>query len=246
MVLNFSSEEVRIYLGRSTRRIVHPYGIEFNVLYYNCDELSLIRRATEHDDKSNCASDLYTDPHYEKDGAYLKYNPIDIGTIWVLNPIDRIYQPVPAILSSYASGLSLLRHKLNLKYARTLVKESVDEEALLRAHKEINQMILNVSVKDAERLGRVLGRNLGLSRDPGDVVIPTPPEPPSASPAPNATPMQRESTAPPIEPASKPVSQRDPPHPEPAPVLSPSTDESDYGDLAAIAQQWTTSSGASP
>src|SRR5690606_10000454 len=131
MVLNFTREEICTYLGRTDRRTIQSYGIEFECLFYNCDELAVVRRLMSPYDrgrKSLPADDpASADPSDNSDGkVFLKFDPMDIGAIWVLNPLDRIYIRVPAVLEEYASGLSLRRHKLNVAYARQLVKDVVD------------------------------------------------------------------------------------------------------------------------
>ncbi|WP_370307315.1 Mu transposase C-terminal domain-containing protein [Sinimarinibacterium flocculans] len=159
MVLNFSEEEIRVYLSRSARASLHSYGVEFKGLYYNNTELSLLRRHVEVDRRHANGGDL---PHSQvEDGKlYFKYSPSDIGSIWVLDPIAGQYIRTEAVFAEYARGMTLRRHELNLQYARQFAKTFVDEAALLRAHDELTTIIRSTTVHDAERLGRAFARGV--------------------------------------------------------------------------------------
>jgi hypothetical protein len=158
MVLTFSENEVRIYLARSKRGGVFSYGIEFNGLLFNNDELAMIRRHTQvHRHHANGA-DQVADEKFDEKGIFYKYDPSDLGCIWVLDPIANIYVEVPCTFPEYAKGMTLRRHLLNLQYAKTRVKDVVDEQALAQAHQELSEMIRNATVHDAERLGKAFAR----------------------------------------------------------------------------------------
>lgn len=173
MVLNFSEDEIRVYTGRSTRRVVHSYGVELKVLIYNSDDLKHLRQEAERNPRHVNSADTVTDPDFEENGVYLKYDPLNLGSIWALDPVDRLYLKVPALLRDYAEGMTLRRHQLNLQYARQLVKDSVDEEALLRAHRELTEIINKASIHDAERLGKIFARGI-LPEPPKPVQDPAP------------------------------------------------------------------------
>lgn len=49
-----------------------------------------------------------------------RYNPYDLGSIFVLDPRDRQYFRVPSIYPDYANGLSLYQHKLVLRFEANL------------------------------------------------------------------------------------------------------------------------------
>lgn len=235
MVLNFTRNEIDVYLGRTDRRVVHSYGIEFENLFYNNDELAVVRRLMSPYDRGRKAlpSDdpARVDPTSTADGkVFLKFNPADLGQIWVLNPLDRTYISVEAVLKEYATGLSLRRHKLNVAYARKLVESVVDETALLRAHAEINELISKASISDAERLGKALGRSLGLSLPSPDTPTPEQDAPPAAG-LPAASPNASPDSSDVISPAA-PIPTGDV---APAPQIS----SDDYDDLSAEADAWS-------
>lgn len=236
MVLNFSKEEICVYLARSTRRTIHSYGVEFFGLYYNCDELAHIRRHTEVNKRHVNANAITSDPDYASSGNYLKYDPLDLSVIWVLDPLSRTYIVVPAVMEDYAIGMSLRRHRLNLQYARQSVKDVVTEAELLRAHGEVTALIRSMSIHDAERVGKSLAR----------AAIPTLP----AASTNAATSSDQALAAPPALPLP-------PPDPSPrAPLLSdpsynadnmtaqqqtaPSQPASNDSDIENLANSWTT------
>lgn len=235
MVLNFTRQEICAYLGRTDRRTIQSYGIEFECLFYNNDELAVVRRLMSPYDRGRkprptddpaAKGSVEEDPASNADGkVFLKFDPMDIGAIWVLNPLDRVYVCVPAVFEEYAKGLSLRRHKLNVAYARQLVKSVVDEPALLRAHLEIDELIAKASVHDAERLGKALGRSLGLSLPSPDTPSPEGDAPPKAPAGPTGTP--------PADTPAEPEASTDKTDDVPTPALS-----DDYDDLNAAAEAW--------
>lgn len=235
MVLNHTHQEICVYLGRTDRRTIHSYGIEFECLFYNSKELSVVYRLMSPYDRGRKALPVddpaYEDPEGKTDGkVFLKYDPMDIGAIWVLNPLDRVYAHVPALLKEYAVGMSMRRHKLNVAYARQLVATVVDEAALLRAHMEINALIASASIHDAERLGKALGRSLGLSLPSPDKPTPEQDAPPAAnSPPGSAPPMPAASGA-----SDSPAINRDT-----EVVPTPRVPSDDYDDLSIEAEAWS-------
>lgn len=150
--VDFKDEEVRVYCGKTARRSLRSYGVELLGLYFASDELSALRRHLER-------SQYYAGSSDRKDRRLLiKYNPLDLGRLWVLDPIAGLYVEAKAVDFQYADGLSLHRHRLNVSYARKKNAGAVDAAALVRANAEIDQMIASMSLTDAERLGGALAR----------------------------------------------------------------------------------------
>ena len=147
--------EVRIYLGSVIRRALHPYGIEMFGLTYSSPELTLLRQQTERNPRHISREQ---DPDGEK--FFVKYDPSDLGSIWVLDPLANLYVQADCSLKDYAKGLSKHRHKINRALARTRTKTFVDAKGLIEAHRMIDDMIRNLSVTAAERLGSSLARAL--------------------------------------------------------------------------------------
>ncbi|MDQ3930750.1 MAG: Mu transposase C-terminal domain-containing protein, partial [Chloroflexota bacterium] len=131
-----SLEELRILLGRTTERALHHYGIEFESLLYNCAELGPLRAAM-----MSRSAILKRNAGTEKASGLVKvkYDPGDLGAIHVYDPFDQRYFYVPA-LSEYAHGLSLWKHRVIMRVARTM-RDKVDEVALGLAYRKIQEVV---------------------------------------------------------------------------------------------------------
>lgn len=120
-----SAEELRILLGRVAYRTIQPYGIEFEVLRYNCSELALLRtRMRKQDDRR----------------VKFKYHPSDLSRIWVYNPFDKQYIEVPALAQEYTQGLSLWKHRVIRNFVLSQ-QGKVDIVALGRAQRKIQEIV---------------------------------------------------------------------------------------------------------
>ena len=150
-----SDEEVRIYCGRTARRSLQPYGIEIVGLYFASNELSDLRRHIERS-RHHVSSE---GPDLSKK-LLIKYDPRDLGCIWVLDPIANVYIAAKAVDENYAKGLSLHRHRMNTRLAKHKAKKYVDAVALVEASDEIDQMIADMTITDAERLRSALAQAL--------------------------------------------------------------------------------------
>jgi putative transposase len=120
-----SVQELQILLGRVEDRTIQPYGIEFESLRYNSSDLIPLRtRMSKQDDKK----------------VKFKYNPGDLGCIWVRDPFNNEYIEVPAVGKQYATGLSLWKHRV----IRNLVlceQGKVDIVALGLAQRKIQRIV---------------------------------------------------------------------------------------------------------
>lgn len=117
-----NAKELSILLGRTSHRTIHHYGIEFESLQYNCDELVALR----------------TKLKGEK--TKIKYHPADISCLYAYNPFENIYIKVPALDQQYTTGLSLWKHRI---VRQTVLKEQdrVDIVALGYAKRKIQQIV---------------------------------------------------------------------------------------------------------
>lgn len=108
-------------LGKTLTRTIQHYGIEFESLRYNSDELSLLRR--KHDSK-----------------VIIKYDPNDISKIYVLDPSSQNkYITVPCNDQIYARK-TLFQHQLIKKFNRRL-NLTISVENLMRAEDRIIEII---------------------------------------------------------------------------------------------------------
>lgn len=158
---DLSDDEVRVYLCSTERRALHPYGIELYGLTYTSTDLTMLRQQIDRHPR-------FISRNKTEDGRLIvKYDPLDLGSIYVLDPISNTYISAKCTIETYAKGLTKHRHRLNRVQARLHVADYVDAKALLRASREIDQMIANLSISDAERLGKALARAMKL---PGSTV----------------------------------------------------------------------------
>lgn len=151
--------EIKVYLGACERRALHPYGIELKGLTYTSPELTLLRQQIQR--HPNFAS-REKDPSTGK--LLIKYSPADVGSVYVLDPLSNTYIEAKCTLFDYANGLTMHRHRLNLAYARHLAKGTVNAKDLIEASLQLDQMIADLSVTQAERIGAKLARALPSTR----------------------------------------------------------------------------------
>jgi putative transposase len=117
-------QDLRVLLGRIETRIITKYGIAFECLDYNSEELKFLRM------------DVGSMP------IKFKYDPTDIAVIYVHDPRNERYLTVPALDQRYAKGLSLWQHQVIKRYAREALNVNPeDTAALLRAKKTIQDIV---------------------------------------------------------------------------------------------------------
>lgn len=114
--------ELDIMLASVDSRSIHHYGIEFENLIYNSAELGPLRAALR------------------GQAVKIKYQAGDLGRIYVYHPFEQRYIEVPAHAQEYADGLSLWKHKIVVRLARTL-GDKVDMVALGRARRKIQEVV---------------------------------------------------------------------------------------------------------
>jgi putative transposase len=116
-------EDLQVLLGDVEYRTIQPYGIALFDLTYNDDVLARLRRGRK--------------GHSFK----IKYDPGDISVIYVLDPDNDMFIPVPAESQQYTKGLSLWQHRVIQRHARRATDRNVDVIALCRAKEEIIRII---------------------------------------------------------------------------------------------------------
>lgn len=114
--------ELEVLIGHIAWRVVGP-TIEIFGLLYSCDGLSVLRQ------------------QLKGKKAKIKFNPEDISLIWVYDPANGIFIPVPALDQEYTRGLSLWEHNIIREYAKRRTNGYVNLEELWKAREEINSVI---------------------------------------------------------------------------------------------------------
>ena len=122
--LPVNSEFLDVALGYTEERVVSNRGIELDNLFYNDEELAMVRRALE--------------PHKR---VIIKRDPLDLSLIHVYDEKQDKYLAVPAIDQDYSKGLTLYQHTVISRYVRERLKRSVDVFALARAKQEVQEIV---------------------------------------------------------------------------------------------------------
>ncbi|NUT60154.1 Mu transposase C-terminal domain-containing protein [Herbaspirillum sp. C9C3] len=119
-----SVAHLSVAFGRSETRTLRHDGIRLHNLIYNSAEMDELR---------------------EKYGAVqtvtYKYQPADIGSIFVQHPNKKRYIEVPCIAPDYAKGLSKWQHDLIRKIAKERLKSRIDIDALRRAKAYLRELV---------------------------------------------------------------------------------------------------------
>jgi putative transposase len=115
-------DDLRVLLARIAERQITASGIQFENLFYNCEELAALHRKGI---KS----------------VSIKYDPTDLGAIYVFDPRRDRYITVPALEQKYAKGLSLWQHQVIKRYIRKMMKVEVDTDSLRKARKTVQKVV---------------------------------------------------------------------------------------------------------
>ncbi len=155
--LPHSAEEVRILLYRSETRTVQRQGIAFENLFYNSSRLAAIRTKLS-----------------KGETVRFKYNPADLGMIYVSDPTDNgRWLPVPSVNSEYTTGLSLWKHRVINDFVLRQKRE-VHIEDLAAAQAHIRQIVeAEFRVTRRQRTRHTAARFLGIAVSDAKVAAPT-------------------------------------------------------------------------
>ena len=131
----YSSEKLDIIISISEERKLQRYGLKFDSIIYDSRELFDYR----------CRKGFIE--------VKLKYNPDDLGKIYVLDEDKQEFFDVFAQNFEYANRLSKYQHKVIKKYIRDKLNDDVNTENLARAKQEI-QNIINSEIKSKKAKSR--------------------------------------------------------------------------------------------
>lgn len=122
--LPVNNEILDVALGYTEERVPTARGIELDNLFYNDDDLALVRRTLDSSKK-----------------VIIKRNPSDLSLIHVYDERHNRYIPVPAVDQDYTRGLTLYQHTVISRYARDELKRNVNAFSLARAKREIQEIV---------------------------------------------------------------------------------------------------------
>jgi putative transposase len=164
-------QDLRVLLGRLEYRKIGPSGIELFCLFYNSTELVAVRR--------------------EIGGVMaVKYDPIDLGAVYVYNPITDKYLTVPATDQQYAKDFSLWQHDVIRRYVREIMKKDISSESLRRAKKTIQDIVNQEWIRSGRINTRAkLARWMGIRQPDYNSVLELPDRPKPRGRGENAGPV---------------------------------------------------------
>lgn len=124
-----------IIFGKVAYRTISGTVIHFQNLEYSDSVLSSIKPDPKYKDAEN------------EGKVKIKYDPTDLGMIYVYDAFWSRFVPVPAVDQEYAKGLTEWQHEVICKFVRRTNQARVNRKALVEAKEYIRQKI-------AEELGR--------------------------------------------------------------------------------------------
>lgn len=122
--LPVNNEILDVALGYTEERVPSARGIELDNLFYNDEDLALVRRTLGVHKK-----------------VIIKRNPSDLSLIHVYDEKHNRYLPVPAVDQDYTRGLTLYQHTVISRYTRDELKRNVNAFSLARAKREIQEIV---------------------------------------------------------------------------------------------------------
>jgi putative transposase len=147
--------DLDIIFGKVTYRTISGTVIHFKNLEYSDSILTTIKTNSENDGE-----------------VKIKYDPTDLGVIYVYDAFWNRFVPVPAVDQEYAKELTEWQHEVICKFIRRTNQARIDRKALVEAKEYIRQRIAEElgrrpkKIKSAGRIAKWLA-----FEDPADVKI---------------------------------------------------------------------------
>jgi len=139
-------ERLDLVLSQQEERVLGHAGIELHGLRYNDDSLLVLRKRFG--------------PRLP---IKVRYNPDNLGAIFVLHPESGEPIPVACLAPDYADGLTLYQHKLIQKSLRTEGLKSADPILLAKAKADMQEIVGKLArsqkLSDRKRAARSRGRS---------------------------------------------------------------------------------------
>lgn len=121
--LPISTDEIEIIVAPSKTMTVGNEGVVSDYLRYNSPELQSMRRSIG-----------------ERFTSTVKFDPENLGSIYVQDPRSQGWLPVPSNCPEYSDGLSLIQHRAIRTHAKQHLSRIHAEETLMRAKSELVDM----------------------------------------------------------------------------------------------------------
>jgi len=130
-------EHLDLLTGLSRDLTVAHHGVEMFHISYRSPDLAEMARSQR-------------TPRFKTE---IKFDPNDLGSIWVRNPASRSWLKVPSMIPDYADGLTLSQHRLIRHYAKEKLRGEGAYVEWQRVQQEFEDMVDN-AVKRGKRLIR--------------------------------------------------------------------------------------------
>jgi len=117
-----SSRDLMIALGRTATRVLQHYGIDFENLRYQSEDLRALRG-----ERTSVQ-------------VKIKFHPGDLGSIYVLDTHHKLYVEVPALQHEYATGLSLWAHRVVTNYANAN-RDRPNNDEIAQSRREVEALV---------------------------------------------------------------------------------------------------------
>lgn len=132
-----SPEDLIVLLSRSAERKLSPRGIELGGMFYTGDELLALRAELA---ANNLSVDRMT----------IRHNPWNLGSIWVLNPIDGAYIQAKAV-DATLEGMTEYQWKVLRRTVRERFDSPDHQMSLARGRNTIRDIAENTMTKPSRR-----------------------------------------------------------------------------------------------
>ncbi|MBC3932610.1 hypothetical protein [Undibacterium curvum] len=193
--LPFSVHDIEIICNETLFRPIWAYGVELNSRQkYISPALGNLRmRIGVNAEHGRSLSKVK-----------IKAPKLNIGSIWVFDPFEKMWIKVSNVNPDYAEGLTLYEHKLIKKFAHDLYHESDDYKILIEAKELMRQHVVGLSnsklLADRKRAAKIVGttsRKHSKKTQKPDLVLTDHDELDLVDPTENYLPTERHETRPP-------------------------------------------------
>jgi putative transposase len=129
-----SFDQLDLIAAMSKTLTVAQGGIEMVGLNYSSPELAQLKRSVG-----------------AKFKTLVKWNPDDLSFVYMQDPRNQQWMPVPSVCGDYTNGLSWIQHRLIRQHARDKHVQGGTYERLVRARQELHECWMNPLVRRNRR-----------------------------------------------------------------------------------------------
>jgi putative transposase len=161
--IHHNVKDLRYILYPGELRTIQPSGIDFETLRYQSTALAALRSYLQSKVYKGRNSQDDEQSEKESEKVHIKYNPLDLSTIYVYDPRPEYedWLLVPAVDQEYTKGLSIHKHRVLRSYILRQ-KKKVDIYELAAAKMHVQEIVereygLTKKVRGRKKAARYLG-----------------------------------------------------------------------------------------